>query len=158
MICRLHRMTKERYVEIAQSQMRLAMGVVNEDNRAKQIRDHVTLVYAIETGHPMVKSRFKKKPIMITPDAYKSISKAREAILKRIPDSMKFSARLEHNVVKFACATSLLNYFNEDLDYIPVSADALELALRLYVEEASVRSREAFKPEEVNEELFGKKK
>jgi hypothetical protein len=157
MICRLHRMTKERYVEIAQSQMRLAMGVVNEDNRAKQIRDHVTLVYAIETGHPMVKSRFKKKPIMITPDAYDSISKAREAILKRIPDSMKFSARLEQNVVKFACAASLLNYFNDDLDHIPVSADALELALRLYVEEASVRSREAFKPEEVNEELFGKK-
>ena len=71
---------------------------------------------------------------------------------------MKFSARLEHNVVKFACAASLLSYFNTDFDYIPVSADALELALRLYVEEASVRSREAFKPEEVNEELFGKKK
>ena len=66
MICRLHRMTKERYVEIAQSQMRLAMSGVNEDKRAKQIRDHVTLVYAIETGHPMVKNRFKKKPIMIT--------------------------------------------------------------------------------------------
>jgi len=157
MICRLHRMTKERYVEIAQSQMRLAMGGVNEDIRAKQIRDHVTLVYAIETGHPMVKSRFKKKPIMITADAYDAISKAREAILKRIPDSMKFSARLEHNVVKFACAASLLSYFNDDLDYIPVSADALERALRLYVEEASVRSREAFKPEEVNEELFGKR-
>ncbi len=158
MICRLHRMTKERYIEIAQSQMRLALGEVSVDKRAKQIRDHVTLIYAIETGHPLVKARFKKKPIMITAEAYDFISKAREAILKRIPDSMKFSARLEHNVVKFACSASLLSYFNEDLDYIPVSSDALETAVRLYVDAASVRSREAFKPEDVNKELFGRKK
>jgi hypothetical protein len=158
MICRLHRMTKERYVEIAQSQMRLALGEVNVDKRAKEIRDHVTLVYAIETDHPLVKGRFKKKPIMITSEMYGAIGRARSAILKRIPESMKFSARLEHNVVKFACSASLLNYFNEDLDYIPVSADALERAVRLYVEEAAVRSREAFKPEDAYEELFGKKK
>jgi hypothetical protein len=158
MICRLHRMTKERYVEIAQSQMRLAMGEVNVDRGAKLIRDHVTLVYAIETGHPLVKGRFPKKPVMITSEMYEAIGRAREAILKRIPGSMKFSARLEHNVVKFACAASLLNYFNEDLDYVPVSADALDRAIRLYVEEASVRSKEEFKPEEVLKELFGKKK
>jgi hypothetical protein len=158
MICRLHRMTKERYVEIAQSQMRLAMGEVNLDRGAKQIRDHVTLVYAIETGHPLVKGRFPKKPVMITSEMYEVIGRAREAILKRIPGSMKFSARLEHNVVKFACAASLLNYFNEDLDYVPVSADALDRAIRLYVEEASVRSKEEFKPEEVLKELFGKNK
>jgi hypothetical protein len=158
MICRLHRMTKERYVEIARSQMRLAMGEVNVDKMAQQIRDHVTLVYAIETGHPMVNGRFPKKPVMITAEMYDSIGKAREAILGRIPDSMKFSARLEHNVVKFACAASVLNYFNDDLDHIPVSADALERALRLYVESASVRSKEEFKPEDVLQELFKKKK
>jgi hypothetical protein len=39
-----------------------------------------------------------------------------------------------------------------------VSADALDRALRLYVEEASVRSKEEFKPEDVIKELFGKKK
>ncbi len=155
MICRLHRMTKERYVEIAQSQMRLALGEVNVENMAKIIRDHVTLVYAIETGHPLVRGRFSKKPIMITSETYDAISKARESILKRIPGSMKFSARLEHNVVKFACAASLLNYFNNDLDYIAVSADALQRAIKLYVEEASVRSKEEFKPEEVLRELFG---
>jgi hypothetical protein len=158
MICRLHRMTKERYVEIAQSQMRLALGEVNVEKNAKQIRDHVALVYAIETGHPLVKGRFSKKPVMITSEMYDAIGRAREAILKRIPGSMKFSARLEHNVVKFACAASLLNYFNDDLDYIAVSPDALERAIRLYVEEASVRSKEEFKPEEVLKELFGKKK
>jgi hypothetical protein len=158
MICRLHRMTKERYVEIAQSQMRLALGEVNVDKNAKQIRDHVALVYAIETGHPLVRGRFPKKPVMITSEMYEAIGRTRDAILGLIPGSMKFSARLEHNVVKFACAASLLNYFNDDLDYIPVSADALERAVRLYVEEASVRSKEEFKPEEVFKELFGKKK
>ena len=156
MICRLHRLTKERYVEIAKSQMRLALGEVNMDKGASQIRDHVTLVYAIETGHPLVKGRFPKKPVMITAENYEAISKARTAILKRIPGSMKFSARLEHNMVKFACAASLLNFFNDNLDYIPVSEDALERAVRLYVDEASVRSKEEFQPEEVLKDLFGK--
>jgi len=156
MICRLHRMTKERYVEIAKSQMRLAMGEVDVDRGAKQIRDHVTLVYAIETGHPLVRGRFKKKPVMITPEMYDAIGRARAAILKRIPESMKFSARLEHNVVKFACAASLLNYFKDDLDYVSVDANALEMAIRLYVEEASVRSKEEFKPEGVFKELYRK--
>jgi hypothetical protein len=157
MICRLHRLTKERYVEIAKSQMRLALGEVSVDKGAAEIRDHVALVYAIETGHPLVKARFPKKPVMITAETYAAISNARAAILKRIPGSMKFSARLEQNMIKFACAASLMNYFNDDLDYIPVSADVLERAVRLYVEEASVRSKEEFKPEEVLKDLFRKK-
>jgi len=155
MICRLHRLTKERYVEIAQSQMRLALGEVSVDEGARQIRDHVALIYAIETEHPLVRGRFPQKPVMITAETYEAISRAREAILKRIPGSLKFSARLESNVIKFACAASLLNYFNLDLDYIPVSADAVERAIKLYVEEASVRSKEEFQPDEVLQELFG---
>lgn len=158
MICRLHRMTKERYKEIAESQMRLALGEVNVDKGAKQIRDHVALVYAIETGHPLVRGRFKKKPVLITPEMYDAIGAAREVILRHIPGSMKFSARLEHNVVKFACSASLLSYFNEDLDYVPVTADALDIAVKLYVEQASVRSKEEFKPEEVMRELEKKNK
>jgi hypothetical protein len=113
------------------------------------------LTYAIETGHPLVRGRFPKKPVMITTETYETISRAREAILKRIPGSLKFSARLESNVMKFACAASLLNYFSSDLDYIPVSADAVERAVKLYVEEASVRSKEEFQPDEVLQELFG---
>ena len=154
MICRLHRLTKERYVEIAQSQMRLALGEVSVDKGASQIRDHVTLVYAIETGHPLVRGRFPKKPVMITAETFQAISKARGAILKHIPGSMQFSARLENNIVKFACAASLLSYFNEDLEYIPVSKEVLDRAVRLYVEEASIRTKEAFKPEDVLKDLF----
>jgi len=155
MICRLHRLTKERYVEIAKSQMRLALGEVSVDKGAQQIRDHVALTYAIETEHPLVRERFSRKPVMITAETYDAISRARDAILKRIPGSMKFSARLESNVIKFACAASLLSYFNLDLDYIPVNEDIVKRAVKLYVEEASVRSREEFQPDEVLQELFG---
>jgi hypothetical protein len=157
MICRLHRMTKERYLEIAQNQAKLALGQIDVAKGAQQIRDHVTLVYAIQTGHPLVKGRFPKKSVKITPQMYDAIGKARTAILKYLPEGMKFSARLEHNVVKFACSASLLNYFNDDLAYIPVSADALDRAIRLYAEGASVRSREAFKPEDVLKDLAKKK-
>jgi len=155
MICRLHRLTKERFVEIAQSQMRLALGEIDLEKGAHRIRDHVTLVYAIETGHPLVRGRFPYKPVMITAETYEIIKKAREAILEQIPqESLRFSARLENHAIRFACAASVLNYFHSDLDYIPVSEDALKYAVKLYVEEASVRSREEFHPDEVLEKLF----
>jgi len=155
MLCRLHRLTKQRFVEIAQSQMRLAFGEIDIEKGAKQIRDHLTLVYAIETEHPLVKGRFPRKPVMITPQAYNIIEKARNAILERIPrEVVAFSARLEDRAMRFACAASLLNYFHSDLDYVPVSEDALRYATQLYVEEASVRSRQEFKPEEVLAEIL----
>jgi len=154
MLCRLHRLTKQRFVEIAQSQMRLAFGEIDIEKGARQIRDHLTLVYAIETEHPLAKARFQHKPVMITPQAYTMIEKARNSILKRIPrEVVTFSARLEDRAMRFACAASLLNYFHSDLDYIPVSEDALRYATQLYVEEASVRSRQEFQPEEVLAEI-----
>jgi hypothetical protein len=154
MLCRLHRLTKQRYVEIAQSQMRLAFAEIDIKKGSQQIRDHLTLVYAIERGHPLVKGQFPYKPVMITPQAYTLMEKAREAILELIPhEFVRFSARLENRAIRFACAASLLNYFLSDLDYIPVSEEALRYAVQLYVEEASVRSREEFKPREVLEKL-----
>ena len=155
MVCRLHRLTKQRYVEIAQSQMRLALGEIDIERGAQNIREHTALVYAIETGHPLVRGQFPYKPVMITPQAYGMIKEAREAILEQIPrEVVRFSARLEDRAIRFACAASLLNYFHSNLDYIPMSEDALKYAIQLYVEEASVRSREEFEPEEVLEKLF----
>jgi len=157
MLCRLHRLTKQRFIEIAQSQMRLAFGEISTEKGAEQVRDHLTLVYAIETGHPLVNKRFRFKPIMVTPEAFEIIKKARDAILERIPrEVVRFSARLEDRAMRFACAASLLNYFNSDLGYLPVSEDALRYATQLYVEEASVRSRQEFKPEEAFSKIFRK--
>lgn len=150
MLCRLHRLTKQRFVEIAQSQMRLAFGEIDIEKGAKQIRDYVALVYAIETQHPLVVSRFTPKPVLITPQAYEMVEKARNAILEQIPrEFVSFSARLEDRAMRFACAASLLNYFRSTSEYVPVSEDALKYAVQMYIEEASVRSRQEFKPEEV---------
>ena len=155
MLCRLHRLTKERFLEITKSQMRLALGIIDVERDAKKIRDHLTLVYAIETRHPLIQKRFPYKPVMITPEVFEIIGKARAAILERIPDGMvKFSARLEDKALRFACAASLMDYFRYEEDYIPVSKEALKYAVQLYVEEASIRSREAFKPDEVFSEVF----
>ena len=154
MLCRLHRLTKQRFVELAQSQMRLVFGEIDIKKGSQQIRDHLALVYAIERGHPLVKGQFPYKPVMITPQAYDLMEKAREAILELIPhEFVRFSARLENRAIRFASAASLLNYFHSDLDYVPMSEDALRYAVQLYVEEASVRSSEEFKPREVLEKL-----
>ncbi|TET55630.1 hypothetical protein E3J51_06555 [Candidatus Bathyarchaeota archaeon] len=150
MLCRLHRLTKQRFVEIAESQIRLAFGEVDIGEEAQQIRDHLSLVYAIETNHPLTPSRFSRKPVMLTPKTQEILTKARKAILDEIPhEFVSFSARLEDRAIRFACAASLLSYFQSDLDYITVSEEALNYAIRLYVEEASVRSREEFIPETV---------
>ncbi len=155
MLCRLHRLTKERFIELTKSQMKLALGAIDIEKDAQKMRDHLTLVYAIETGHPLVKDRFRFKPVMITPQVFDVISRARAAILERIPKKVvKFSARLEDKALRFAGAASLMEYFASDADFIPVSDGALRYATQLYVEEASVRSEETFEPKEVLEEVF----
>ncbi len=155
MLCRLHRLTKERFVEIARSQMRLAFGEIDVEEGAQKIRDHATLIYAIETGNPLVKDLFPYKPVMITPQAYDMIKRAREVILEQIPhETVSFSARLEDRAIRFACAASLLGYFQSNLNHVPLSEDALKYATQLYVEEASVRSRGEFQPEEVLKQLL----
>jgi hypothetical protein len=155
MLCRLHRLTKQRFVEIAESQMRLAFGEIDIEKGAQKIRDHLSLVYAVETEHHLTSGRFPAKPVMLTPKAQQMLMKARKAILQEIPrEVVPFSARLEDRAIRFACAASLLSYFESNLDYVPVNEDALNYAVQLYVEEASVRSQEEFVPESVVGELF----
>jgi hypothetical protein len=154
MLCRLHRLTKQRYLEIARSQMRLVFGKIDIEKGAQKIRDHLTLVYAAETRHPLVKEQFKQKPVMLDYKAQEMIENARNAILEHIPhDVVRFSARLEDHIIRFACAASLLDYFNSNTDYISVSEEALQYAIQLFVEEASVRSREEFDSEAVLKRL-----
>ncbi|MBS7606507.1 MAG: hypothetical protein QW502_01115 [Candidatus Bathyarchaeia archaeon] len=156
MLCRLHRLTKERYLEIAESQMKIALGKIDVEREAQLIRDHLTLVYAIETRHSLVADRFPHKPVMITPQTYDWIARARRAILEEIKsNTLTFSARLEDKVLSFACSASLMEYFSSSREFIPVSQDALKYAIQLYVEEASIRSQEKFSPEAVLKKVFG---
>ncbi|MEM1585856.1 MAG: hypothetical protein QXX99_01305 [Candidatus Bathyarchaeia archaeon] len=150
MLCRLHRLTKERFMEIAERQMKVLLGKLNIGRMAQAIRDHLTLIYAIETQHPLVKNEFPCKSVMITEDAYQLITEAREIILSEIKDdTLMFSARLEDKALRFACSASLMEYFNAKEDFIPISRDSMRYAIQIYVEEASIRSQEEFKPEEI---------
>ncbi len=155
MLCRLHRLTKERFTEIANSQMRLALGDINIEEEAQKIRDHLTLVYAIETEHPLVKKRFPRKSPLVTREMFEELAKTRQAVLEEITDrTVKFSARLEDIAVRFACASSLMGYFASDSEHISVEKKSIDYAIRLYVEEASVRSQEIFKTEELLKKLL----
>ncbi|MBS7640146.1 MAG: hypothetical protein QXJ19_02645 [Candidatus Bathyarchaeia archaeon] len=150
MLCRLHRLTKERFTEIAESQMKIFLGKMDVGKMAQAIRDHLTLIYAIETQHPLIKDEFPYKPVMITEDAYKLIAKAREYLLNEVKgDTLAFSARLEDKALSFACSASLMEYFNTDEGFIPISRDSLKYAIQIYVEEASIRSQEEFEPREI---------
>jgi hypothetical protein len=148
MLCRLHRLTRKRFEEIASSQMKLALGELTMD-KASKIRDHLTLIYAIETSHPAVRDVYQKKPVLLTKEIYERIVEARNAILEylKYKESLDFSPRLETRAIQLACAMSLISYFRSDRDVIEIDKEATRLAIRFYVEEASVRSKEEFKPE-----------
>jgi len=65
MLCRLHWLTKEKYSELAKSQRRLMLGILQRKMAkvAPKLRDHLTLVYAIETKHWLVAGTFHEKSI-----------------------------------------------------------------------------------------------
>jgi hypothetical protein len=148
MLCRLHVLTKERYEALAEAQTRAWRGETRYE-LAEKIRDHLTLIHAIETDHPKVKYLFKKKPILLTNRAIELITKARRTILEHIgyKDSLGFSPRLETRTLQLASALSLIGYFkHEGSDKIPIDEQSIRLALRFYVEEAAIRSKESFDP------------
>jgi len=148
MLCRLHRLTRQRFEEIASSQMRLALGEVTME-KARSIRDHLVLVHAIETEHPSLEGVYPRKAVLLTRNVYERIVEARNAILEylKYKESLEFSPRLETRAIQLACAMTLVRYFGSRSDILEIDAEAIRLAIRFYVEEASVRSKEEFKPQ-----------
>lgn len=153
MLCRLHRMTKERYVEIAKNQMRLLSGRVKGLGKAARIRDLLTAIYAIQRRRGEFGGRRKAKKILIDEENIEVFSAVRDAVIEAIPGKrLRFSARVERNALIFASSLSLVNYFRSE-ELIPLDKKALSLAIKFYVEEASIREGEKFKPEDVLRKL-----
>jgi hypothetical protein len=153
MLCRLHRMTKERYVEIARNQMRLLRGQVLDIEEAGKIRDLLTAIYAAQKGRGELGEKLKPRRIIISDGDAERFREAREAIMKSVPGrKLMFSARIERNALVLASSLSLINYFRFD-DTLPMDEEALSLAIRFYVEEASIREGERFSPEDVLKKL-----
>lgn len=151
MLCRLHRLTKKKYAELAKSQRKFMLGITSAKMRetAPFIRDHLTLLYAVQTGEPLVKNLFEKKRIELTEKTLELLDKARELILENIDkEFVPFSMRLEKRALSLASAMSLLNYFKYE-DTIPIDPLAIRMAAQFFVEEAWIRAQESFNLYEV---------
>jgi hypothetical protein len=153
MIVRLHRMTRERYDELRESQKRLALGKI-KFRLADRIRDHLTLVYAIQTEHPLVKKEFKKKKIVARENIWSALDRASNLILDALRgEQLPFSIRLERRAVQLAGTFALLSFFAQESDLLEIPQEAIDLALRFYVEEAAIRAKGEIDPEKILERI-----
>lgn len=140
MLARLHRMTQERYRELARSQKALALGKIKMEY-ADNIRDHLVLVYAIQTGHELVKDRFKRKGIILREDVFDKLWRARDLIFEEIKGQVPFSARLERRALQLASTFTLPSFFEQSGDHLEITEEALTLALKFFIEEMAIRSK-----------------
>jgi hypothetical protein len=156
MLCRLHRLTKEKYSELSKSQRKLMLGLLQEKmvKVAPRLRDHLTLVYAIQTRHPLVAGVFNEKKVMLTDEMLGLLDRASELVLEHLETkTVPFSMRLEKRAIQLASAMSLTNYFRVSSDVIPIDSSAAKMAVQFFVEEAWVRANEAFPLYEVLKKL-----
>ena len=142
MLATVHEQTPDRYRAVAENAEKVALGIVDFD-LAGQIHDHLMLVYAIQSEHPMVSARFGKKDIVIDSAFYGAIRMAREAVLDQLgEDTVPFSSRLERRALQLAAAMTLPGYFavGSATPQIEICQPALDYAIRFFVTEAAARS------------------
>jgi hypothetical protein len=148
MLVRMHRMTKQRLRELSRNQRELAMGRLKM-HYAKEIRDHLTLVYAIQTEHPLVKERFKKKTIVLRDTFFHELERAQELVLAQIKSDILFSVRVRQNAIKLAGALTLFSYFAQADGRLEISGDAVKLAMKFFIEEVAIRQKVAVDVESI---------
>jgi hypothetical protein len=139
MLLRFHPMTRERFRAVEASAERLELGEMRFE-LADRIRDHLTLVHAIETGHPLVAGKFRTRPIRLHRSLYDRLREVSEKALKTTTFP-KFSPRLKSRSVRLAAAAALLTYFAEPGEStLGIGPLEEEFARRFYEEE--IRARE----------------
>ncbi len=139
MLLRFHPMTKERFRAVEASAERLDLGEI-DFSRAGAIRDHLTLLHAVQTRHPLLAGRFRPRPVRLDRELYGTLREVSEKALGR-SSHPNFSPRLKSRAVKLASAAAMLAYFASpgDAELGIAPADAA-FARRFYEEE--IRSRE----------------
>jgi len=140
MLVRMHRMTKQRLRELSRNQRELAMGRLRM-RLAGEIRDHLTLIYAIQTEHPLVKDRFKKKTVVLRDTFFHELEKAQELVLSQIKSDILFSVRVRQNAIKLAGALTLFSYFAQPYERLEIGEDAVKLAIKFFIEEVAIRQK-----------------
>ncbi|MCI4340156.1 MAG: hypothetical protein L3J73_02660 [Thermoplasmata archaeon] len=139
MLLRFHPMTRDRFRAVESASERLELGQL-EFALAQSIRDHLILVHAIETGHPLVAAKYPKRSVRLEPSLYTRLREVSETALARTTHP-KFSPRLKSRSVKLGAAASLLTYFGrESGSSILIGKSEGDFARRFYEEE--IRARE----------------
>ena len=136
MLCNVEIMSKERYSAIAKSQKDLQLGNVEMD-QAEQIRDHLTLVYAIQTEHPAVRAMFPKKSVEISPNIYDALEAERNDLTTDVLEEVPFSLRLEDRAIRLAAAMTQVNYFRGES--LHTNEEVVAYAAQFFRHEAEVR-------------------
>jgi hypothetical protein len=139
MLLRFHPMTRERFRAVEASAERLELGRL-DFSLAPALHDHLVLVHAVETRHPLVAHRFAARPVRLRPELYESLRQVSEAALSRSPHPA-FSPRLKSRAVKLAAAAALLRTFADpDAAALTIDREEGTFARRFYEEE--IRARE----------------
>jgi hypothetical protein len=138
MLLRFHPMTRERFRAVEASAERLELGAI-EFPLAQRIRDHLTLVHAIQTHHPLVSGKFRSRPVRLDPGLYTTLREVSERALSKTTHP-KFSPRLKSRAVRLAAAASLVAYFARPGDgAIPIGREEGAFARQFYEEEIGAR-------------------
>lgn len=139
MLLRFHPMTRARFRAVESSSERLELGELDFE-LAGRLRDHLTLVYAIETGHPLVARSYRRRPVRLERALYDRLRRVSERGLQST-NFPKFSPRLKGRAVRLAAAASLLTYFADPGEAtLGIGKAEAEFAERFYEEE--IRARE----------------
>ncbi len=138
MLLRFHPMTRARFRAVEASAERLELGEI-DFALAGKLRDHLTLVHAVETGHPLVSGRFPRRPVRLHRALYDELRQVSEKALKQT-SFPKFSPRLKQRAVRLAAAAALLRYFEKpSSEPLDIGRLEVDLARRFYEEEIHVR-------------------
>jgi hypothetical protein len=160
--CRLHRMTKDRFLSIVESIERHALGTArNEEITPKLVRDHVTLIYAINTGM----WKYKPAKIQFLEEQIKKVTSSVKIFAKEFVEEDQLvhaSPRAIYKCLQLASALTLPFYFsNRGREtnahrILYVDEEALKLAIEIMLEDITARTLEAISPSEVIERVIAK--
>ncbi len=142
MLCRLHTMTKQRFNIILDNMEKQFLS--EREYEPRKFRDHLTLVYAIQTHKPLVAEYFSPKQIELSESLVRSLISLAKRIADESNNYLDFSPRLLKRLLQVAAAMSLIKFFGSESTRIIMDDDTCEFTKRLFAEEVNVRLRQSY--------------
>ncbi len=139
MLMRFQTMTRNRFRAIDASTERLELGEVDFP-WADQIRDHLTLTHAIQTGHRRVADRFPRRAVRLSRALYDRLQAVSDELLSRT-DPPTLSPRARTRAVRLAASAALVRVLAErTAGPVSLRAPEIDVADQFYREEFAARA------------------